>query len=110
MKMTEADASLQHQIFQEAADCIVRKSSDDGCAHTKAAPQTAGDVVLAAALPGAKLARGGDPAISWIETQHDLAETYQVPFAAVFWSDRKCLVVGFGHKYLSWNRDGRVGR
>ena len=52
-----ADASLQHQVFDETSDGIVRERGDDRSVHPKAAPETAGDVVFTSALPCAKMTR-----------------------------------------------------
>ena len=44
-------AALVDQVFQQPADRIVGEGGDDGGALAEAAPQAAGDVVLAAAFP-----------------------------------------------------------
>ena len=52
-----ADAALPHEVFDEAADGIVRERGDDRSIQAEAALETAGYVVFAAALPGAEMAR-----------------------------------------------------
>ena len=51
-------------------------------AQTKTAAQSAGYVVLAAALPDLKLARGLDAALAGIEAEHDFAQAQAVPAAS----------------------------
>ena len=82
-----ADAALQHEVFDEAADGIVRERGDDRGVHSKAALESAGDVVFAAAFPGAEVARGGNALVAGIEAQHDFAQAHQVPHAFAFWLD-----------------------
>jgi hypothetical protein len=49
--------------------------------EAKTAPQTARDVVFAAAFGNLKAAGSRDPAIPGIEAQHDFAETDEIPAA-----------------------------
>ena len=76
------DAALEHQVFDEAADGVVRERGDDGGVEAEAALQPAGDVVLAAALPHLERARGVDAEVAGIEPQHDFAEGHAVPAQA----------------------------
>src|SRR5262245_64530673 len=73
-EVRQIDAALQHQVLDEPADSVVRQRRDDCRALPEAAPQSARDVVLAAAFPGAKGACGVDTAFSWIEAKHDLSQ------------------------------------
>src|SRR4029453_12175868 len=45
------DATLEHQVFHQTADGIVGQRCDDGGAEAETAPQSARDVVFAAAFP-----------------------------------------------------------
>ena len=56
------DAALEDEVFDEAADLVVRERGDDRGAEAERAAQATGDVVLAAALPGGELAGGADAA------------------------------------------------
>src|SRR5712692_4644566 len=75
------DASLEDQIFDKAANWIVRKGGHDGRVHPKASAKAAGDVVFASPFPCTKMARGGDALVARIEPQHDFAKADQVPHA-----------------------------
>jgi hypothetical protein len=79
-----ADAALQHQVFDEATDWIVRQRSDDRGVHSKTALQAASHVVFAAAFPSAKMARGGNALIARIQAQHYFSQADQVPGALAF--------------------------
>ena len=50
----DVDAALEHQVLDEPADRVVGERGDDRGAQAEAPAQPAGDVVLAAALPGAE--------------------------------------------------------
>ena len=76
-----ADAALEHEVFDEAADRVIDERGDDGTAQAEAAAQAAGDVVLAAAFPDAEAAGTDDAAFAGIEAEHDLAERDEVPGA-----------------------------
>src|SRR5262249_297300 len=82
--MTLIDSALVDKVLDEPANRIISERCDNGGAHTEAALQTAGNVILAAAFPDAKLARGGNAAVARIEPQHHFAETYKVPLAAFY--------------------------
>jgi hypothetical protein len=56
------------------ADLVVDERGDDGGFITEAFAETAGSVVLAAALPDFELTGGADAALAGIETKHDFAE------------------------------------
>ena len=64
-----ADAALQHEVFDQAADGIIGEGGDDRGVKTEAALEAASDVVLAAAFPGAKVARGGDALVARIKAR-----------------------------------------
>ena len=75
------DAALEDEVFDEASYGVVDQGGGDGGAEIEAAAETAGDVVLAAALPDAEVARADDAAFAGIEAQHDFAEGEEVPAA-----------------------------
>ena len=56
--VAQVDAALQHEVLDQAADGVVGERGHDRRAQAEAAPQAAGDVVLAAALPGPERAGG----------------------------------------------------
>src|SRR6516162_1664934 len=56
----QVDSTLQHEIFDQAADGIVGQRGDNGGLQAKAATKAARDIVFAATFPDAKLPRGGD--------------------------------------------------
>jgi hypothetical protein len=66
-KMFEVDASLEHKIFDQAADGVIRKSGDDSGIQPEASAKAASDVVFASAFPRAKMAGSGDAVIAGIE-------------------------------------------
>ena len=70
------DAALVNQILHEPADGIISQRRHDRGFQSKTSLQAARDVVLAAALPDLKTARGRNPTISRIETQHHFAQTH----------------------------------
>src|SRR5581483_7568171 len=72
------DASLQHQVLDQPADRVVGERGDDARAQTEATAQPARDVVLAAAFPRAKRARGVDPRLARVEPEHHLAQRNEV--------------------------------
>jgi hypothetical protein len=84
------NATLQHEIFDEASNRIIGERSDDGGLETKTASQSSRDVVLSAAFPNAKMAGGGNALVAGIEPQHYLSEADQIPLAL-----RLCLDVQF---------------
>ena len=75
------DAAFEDEVLDEAADGIVGERGGYSGAQAEAAAQAAGHVVFAAALPGAKVARGVDAHVAGIEAKHDLAEADAVPAA-----------------------------
>ncbi len=75
------DATLEDEVFDEAADGVVYESCGDGGAEVEAAAEAAGDVVLAATFPDAEAARADDAAFAGIEAQHHFAEGKEVPAA-----------------------------
>ena len=82
-QMREVDAALEHEVFEQAADGVVGERRDDGGAQAEAAPEAAGDVVLAASFPDAEVTGVRDALLAGVEAQHDLAERDEVP-ARVF--------------------------
>jgi hypothetical protein len=79
-----ADSSLQHQVFNQSSDGVVRERRDDRCVHSKAAPEPACDVVFASALPCAELPRCGNALITRIKAQHHFTQADQIPHAIAF--------------------------
>ena len=77
------DPSLKHQILDQPADVVVGDRRRDRRAHAEAASQPAGDVVLAAALPDAELARVAHAALAGVQPQHHLAEGDEVVAALI---------------------------
>jgi hypothetical protein len=76
------DPSLQNQVFEQLSYRIFRKCCYDGRSHTEAPPQSAGNVVFSATLPGAEVSSRMDAFLTGIEPEHNLAETDTVPSAA----------------------------
>src|ERR1700682_1641908 len=72
-------STLINQILDQSAHWIVGQRRNQGCIHSKAAPQAPRYVIFTPAFPGAKRARGRDAAIPGIEAQHHLAQAYEVP-------------------------------
>jgi hypothetical protein len=68
------DASLENQVLQQEAHLVADAGSDHRRPLAEAPPQTAGHVVLAAALPHPKLAGAANPALTRIQTEHDLPQ------------------------------------
>src|SRR5271163_1433916 len=78
-----ADASLQHQVFNQPSNWIVRESRYNRRVHPKGAPQAASNVVFASTLPRTKMTGGRDAFIPGIESQHDFPKANEIPHAAV---------------------------
>jgi hypothetical protein len=68
------DATLHDEIFYQAADGILWKSSDDCRAQAEAFAHPTGDIVFASAFPGIELARRPDAALAGIEAKHHLSK------------------------------------
>src|SRR6185436_18776062 len=75
------DAALVDEVLDEPPHGVVGEGRDDRRLEPEAAPQTARDVVLAAALPGLERARRRDPPVARVEAEHDLAERDEVEAA-----------------------------
>ena len=73
------DAALKDAVFDEAANGVVGERGGDGGAEAEAAAETAGDVVLAAALPNREVTRGVNASLARVEAEHDFAETETIP-------------------------------
>ena len=82
-QMRAVDATGQDEILDEAADRVVHERRDDGRPHAEGAAQPAGDVVLAATLPGPERPSATDAVFPGVEPQHHLAERDAVPARAV---------------------------
>src|SRR6185437_16208599 len=76
------DAALEDAVFDEATDGVVSQCSGDGGAQAKAAAETTGDVILAAALPDCEVAGGVNAALTGVEAEHDFAEAETIPAPA----------------------------
>ncbi len=68
------DPPLEDKVLNQSADRVVGKGSNDGGAEPEAAPESPGDVVLPASLPGGELAGGMDAPLARIEAKHDFSE------------------------------------
>src|SRR6185437_8515889 len=90
----EIDTALQHQILDQPPDGVVGQCRDDRSLKAETAAESARDVVLAAALPDLELARGGHTNVAGIESQHDLAEADEVPFALCFLPQHQTVLAG----------------
>ena len=75
------DASLQNKILEQPAHVVVCKSGANGGLQPEAAPQSAGDIVFAAAFPDFELARRAHTPLAWIEPEHDFPERNQIVLA-----------------------------
>jgi hypothetical protein len=69
------------KILDQPPDRVVGEGGHHGRLQAEAAAQSAGHVVLAAALPGAEGARGVDALLAGVEAQHDFAQRYFIPEA-----------------------------
>jgi hypothetical protein len=65
---------LQDEVFEQPPDRVVDQCRHDRGALPEAAPNSAGDVVLAAAFPCPEASGGVYPQVSRIEPKHHLAE------------------------------------
>ncbi len=81
------DAALHDEVFDEVADFVFGEGGDDGGFEAEAFAEATGDVVFAAAFPGAELAGGADAAFTGIEAEHDFAEGDVGVVAFGGWSD-----------------------
>ncbi len=80
------EAAGEDEVLDEAADLVVHERGDDGAAQAEDPAQAAGDVVLAAALPGLERTCRADPALARVEPQHDLTERDGVVRALGSWT------------------------
>ena len=72
------NTSLQHEVLDQLTDLVVGKSGKYRRLQAKALAQAPDDIVLSAALPGAKLPGRADPAFSRIQTKHYLSQRHRV--------------------------------
>ncbi len=79
-------AALQNKILDQPPNLVIRKGRHHGCLQSKTAPQPARHIILAAALPSAKLPRRPHPTLTRIEPQHDLAQRDTIKFTFSSWS------------------------
>src|ERR1700690_1554556 len=75
-------SALQDQVFEQLSDWIPGKCRNDSGAHTKTPPQSAGNVVFSAALPGTKISRCVDTFDAAIKPQHYFSKADAGPLAA----------------------------
>lgn len=80
-------------MLSQSADRIIGKNGHDGRAQTETAPQSTGDVILAASFPHAKFPRGRDSNIARIEAQHHFPQADQIPSEPSASFTRKALFV-----------------
>ena len=72
-------AALQDEVFHQPAHLVFGQRGGNGGAQPKTAPQAAGNVIFAAALPHLELPRGVDAALAGIEAKHHFAQAQAVP-------------------------------
>src|SRR5262249_42832628 len=66
---------------------IVRKCRYDCRVHSEASFERASDVVLAATFVGVERAGCPDPFIAWVETEHNFAQSDEIPAAFILCFD-----------------------
>src|ERR1700752_1638568 len=71
--------TLIDQILDQSADCIVSQRRNDCGIQPEATLEPARNIVLSAAFPHLKAARRSNTSLAWIEPQHHLAETHNIP-------------------------------
>src|SRR5450631_2532205 len=81
---TLVHTTLVNQILQQAPNRIIGERCDMSGVETEASFQSARDVVFASTLAHVKRTRGPDAASARIKTQHDFAETDDVPATLLF--------------------------
>src|ERR1041385_9030522 len=91
--------ALVDEILDQSTDGVISERSHDRRIHPEAALQTARNVILAAAFPNLEVARGRDASLTRIETQHDLAETNDVPATMLLFFDDQIV-----HRFLATKR------
>src|ERR1700722_8163056 len=74
-----ADPALEHEIFKQSSDAIIRQGSNDRSIHSETALQTASHVVFATALPRPKMAGRGYALVARIKAQHHFPQADQIP-------------------------------
>src|SRR5262249_44840866 len=78
------DAALKDQILDAAPDRVVGECRNERGVESEAALETAGNVIFAAAFPGAERPRGMNARVSGIEAQHHFSERHEIPAASLF--------------------------
>ena len=76
-----ADASLEHQVFDEPAHRIVRQRRHDRGVEAEAPFQPACDVVFSTTLPSAEFPCRSNAHVAGIEAKHNFAQRNHVPHA-----------------------------
>jgi hypothetical protein len=69
---------LEDEVLHEPTDRVIRERRDQARIETESTLEPPGHVVLAAAFRNPEVARRRDPAIAWIETEHDFTERHEV--------------------------------
>ncbi len=72
LQMRLVHTALVDQILDQSTNCVIGERGHDRGVHTETALQSARDVILTAAFPHLKTARGRDTSLTRIETHHHL--------------------------------------
>jgi hypothetical protein len=75
------DPTLEDQVFKKLSNRVFRESGNDGGSQAETSAESACDVVLSAAFPGAEVASSVNALFAGIEAKHDFAEADAVPAA-----------------------------
>jgi len=74
-------AAGEDEVLDPAPDLVVRQRRDDRAAQAERPAQAAGDVVLAAALPGPERPGRADTPLTGVQAQHHLTQGHRVEAA-----------------------------
>src|ERR1035437_6682169 len=74
-------AAGEDEVLDQAPDLVVRQRRDDRGAQAERPAQAAGDVVLAAALPGPERPGRADTPLTGVQAQHHLTQGHRVEAA-----------------------------
>src|SRR5579859_7155898 len=95
------DAALINEILKQPSDRIIRESRNDRGVQAETPFQSASDVVFPAAFAHFKGARRGDAPVTRVESEHDFAQTDDVPAALLLRLNRQthpststCFILG----------------
>ncbi len=81
LHMAHIHPALQHEIFHEPSNRIIRKRRHRRRPQPKTTPQPTHHIIFAAAFPHTKFPRRMNTTIPGIKPQHDLAQTRRIPLA-----------------------------